>query len=61
MTIESFIEKYRYEKISEEILNQFRELNNEICTHNKTYYSLDIGKDKCVKCEKIIQFKEIKK
>ena len=44
-----------------EILNEFRELNNEICTHNKTYYSLDIGKDKCVKCKKIIQFKEIKK
>jgi hypothetical protein len=58
MTIESFIEKYRQEKISEEILNEFRELYNSLCVHKKTYYSLDIGKDKFVKCERIIYFKE---
>lgn len=61
MEITDFIEKYESHILTEEILQEYNDLVNQKCKHEKTYYSIDIGKDKCCKCQEIVYFINIKK
>ena len=61
MEITDFIKKYESHILTKEILQEYADLVNKKCKHDKTYYSIDTGKDKCSKCQEIVYFIHIKK